>query len=1105
LVHYRHHALASGIGVAVASAVLSGSLIAGGSVQATVRKRAITRLGTMTHAVTAPRPFTRVLAERLKRAAGAKQAVPVLMLNGVVSHPDTGVTVPRVQVLGVPREFLSFYPQDRYPLVEGRRVLISETLARDIGLMSGDLILSLTRAEAAPAASLFARRRLSEKLRTFRVECAGTVPQEGPGGFSLAVETGARRTLIANYDWLTDVAGMSGMAHAILLQMPHGTSAGLDEALLSAVEPEDLGLIVGDDPDGVIVRSRSLTLPSGVVSGLTASAANLGATVQSASVMLVTDLSLQRRPRSAHYLMAAHVPEVPVADGQVVLSEWAAQDLGAQPGDLIRTDWLEPSAEGTYPRRSALLKVARVIPTAAAAAKRWAVPDFEGVTDARRISDWDPPFPVNLRLITLRDEEYWARYRAAPRAFVSEAFMRRMWHGSMDWITALRMNLPAGQAAADQSQLPLERKRSILASALRHGGGISALLPSVRDLRAEAAVAAEGSSDFRGLMLGMSLFLVASAMGLAASLMQLSAHRRASQVGILLALGYRPYQAAAPLALEAAAVSWLAAAAGAPLGILIAAGLVQALNTYWSGAVAHETIQLTVAWTDIVAGGAAAAVLGCVAAWRVAWGLSGRDVRLLLSGWRALQVAETIADLGPARRNRWPAVLPMLFWTVLCGVGVPLLILSRSSATAYLSAGAVLLVGGLGVLHSALRNLLNQTVGGLGVRRLALRNAALHRRQSTLTAGMVAAAAFMVVTVAANVRSPAALDARDRASGAGGFDLVVRSTVPLPVTLETPAGREKLGFSREEERLFQHAEVFSLLVSEGVNAGCLNLARPTEPRVAGVPRRLIERGGFTVEPVPSNRANPWKRLEGEATEGAIPAFGDAESVRWILHSGLGRDLTRGTDGGPRRFRFVGLLRFSIFAGELLISEDRFRQIFPSVSGPSLFLIRAQREADVPAMAAALRRVLGEAGVEVRTTHEVLAELMAVQNTYLSAFLLLGGLGIVLGMGGLGTLLLRAALERRSELAILTAMGFERRFLHSLLIRESVGLLLYGAVLGTGSALLASIPRLASGDAAVNWPVTAAVLIGAVAAGIVSCYVAAGVALREDLAAWLSRE
>ena len=48
-------------------------------------------------------------------------------------------------------------------------------------------------------------------------------------------------------------------------------------------------------------------------------------------------------------------------------------------------------------------------------------PDFPGITDKLSVSDWNPPFPYNPRLIQKRDEDYWRQYRTTPKAYVTAA------------------------------------------------------------------------------------------------------------------------------------------------------------------------------------------------------------------------------------------------------------------------------------------------------------------------------------------------------------------------------------------------------------------------------------------------------------------------------------------------------------------------------------------------------------------------------------------------------------------------------------------------------------------------------------------------------------
>ena len=93
---------------------------------------------------------------------------------------------------------------------------------------------------------------------------------------------------------------------------------------------------------------------------------------------------------------------------------------------------------------------------------------------------------------------------------------------------------------------------------------------------------------------------------------------------------------------------------------------------------------------------------------------------------------------------------------------------------------------------------------------------------------------------------------------------------------------------------------------------------------------------------------------------------------------------------------------------------------------------------------------------------------AVQNTYLSTFQLLGGLGLILGSFGLGAVVLRNLQDRRKEWAILAAVGFSSRRLRGLVCLEHLALLVIGLLMGAGSAVLATWPSLGKAGEGVAW-------------------------------------
>ena len=150
-----------------------------------------------------------------------------------------------------------------------------------------------------------------------------------------------------------------------------------------------------------------------------------------------------------------------------------------------------------------------------------------------------------------------------------------------------------------------------------------------------------------------------------------------------------------------------------------------------------------------------------------------------------------------------------------------------------------------------------------------------------------------------------------------------------------------------------------------------------------------------------------------------------------------------------RLRLVAALRDSIFQGELLMSQANFRRLFPEQEGYHVLLVDTPpgRSADV---SLTIENALIDFGADAVGTGERLAEFHRVENTYLSTFQTLGGLGLLLGTLGLATVLLRNVLERRRELALLGAVGYRRSHFTLMVAAENALLLAGGLVAGAAS-------------------------------------------------------
>jgi hypothetical protein len=402
--------------------------------------------------------------------------------------------------------------------------------------------------------------------------------------------------------------------------------------------------------------------------------------------------------------------------------------------------------------------------------------------------------------------------------------------------------------------------------------------------------------------------------------------------------------------------------------------------------------------------------------------------------------------------------------------------------------------------------------GRTALLRLALRNGARFPSRSALTIGLMSAASFLILAISAFRIDPPS-DATRRDTGTGGFTLVAESDQPIYQDLNNADQRADLGLASADEKklVASHATFYQFRVHAGDDASCLNLYQTTQPRVLGVPDALIDRGGFawgaTQATFDDERNNPWLLLRPKpatidqipADDAPVPVILDEATAIYSLHlSGPGDTLSI-ADGRGRTLNLyvAGLLRNSLLQGVILMHESAVLKHFPDVSGYRFFLIDAP-QAEAPTVADLVNNWLGDYGMDVVPSRQRLENFMAVQNTYLETFRSLGGLGLLLGTLGLASVQLRNILERRTELALLRAAGFARGRLARLVLYESTALLVAGLAAGAIAAIVALLPHLGQGEAAIPWLSLAGTIAVVLVAGVLASLTAVRAVLTAPL-------
>lgn len=1075
------------LGAALGTAVIAGALMVGDSVRQSLIDLVSMRLGKTEYALgSEDRFFRAALADELSSRLNAP-AAPLIRLRGVAVRDGGRIRVNQVRILGVDDRFWKMGPDPGdFSATNDGFAVVSERLASRLGLKKGDeFLLRMKKTGMLPSESPLASNRDSSTV--LRLKASGVASDIRFGRFGLQADQVAPLNVFVSLSQLSGAIEKQDRANTILLGGGYDgplDPAAIDSALRGCWKMEDAGLTLRRVREGQFLQLES----DRVFMDPPVADAAVKAEKRARRILTYFVNEIRKGERSTPYSFVSAPGGPPIhsgmADDEIVLNEWAAEDLSAREGDRIELRYYVPGPMGKLNEESASFRVRSLISISGPSEDPALVPDFPGLSsEIENCSDWDPGIPIDIQRIRDKDEEYWDRYKTTPKAFVTLGAAQKMWKNRFGAITGVRY--PA------DGTVPEELSGRIL----------DELDPSVLGLafspvREDALLASTSGVNFSQLFMGLSSFIVMAALLFTGLLFVFKVEGRSEETKVLLALGYRVSQVRRLMLTEGAVLALSGGAVGVILGLIYNQAVLSALRTVWYAAVGTSAIRLHLEASTMVLG----AVCGAGAALIPMWVASGRQARMSRYG-------------GPPARGTakgWPALcLGAVFLAGAAGiVGYVGPDRGKEGAGAFFGAGTLMLACGLSFSYWLLLKAMgSRSSEARGYVHLGIRNLSRRRWRNLAVVGILACGIFLISAVAGNRHDPLR-GFHLNSSGTGGFPLYAESSLPILRNLNTEEGRRMYGLKDAD---WTDARFLHLRVYEGDDASCLNLNRAQKPRILGVdPAELSARRAFTFVKTTDdvNQTDPWTALSRSGEQGNI-VFGVADDsvINWGLGKSVGDTLSYEDERGrPFEVKLIGGLANSIFQGSVLISEDAFIERFPSAGGARVLLVDAPfDEADSLAQKLAAAPPLQDAGLDIVSSAGRLAEFNSVENTYLSIFLLLGGLGLILGCAGLGVVLLRNVLERRAELALLRAVGYSRRMLLRMVLSEHWGLLLLGLACGLAAAALAILPAAASPGGDVPYLSLCLMTAGIVASGIVWTCLAAVIAMRGDLLSALRGE
>ena len=455
--YYWRTNLAVVFGVAVAVAVLAGALLVGDSVRASLRDLVVQRLGQTTSVVTSTGFFREQLASDIQNdpqfaSNGFNTACPLIMMEATITHEPSKRVASGIKVYGVDERFWKFNNKNETS-PQDRTIFVSQSLSNELGASAGDpTLLQIQKPSDIPLESLHSKKE--DLGRTLRLTISNVLSAEALGEFSIQPQQTGVRAIFVPLKLLQRELEQPDKVNLILISAGgSGTNNtdSLNRIARERITLEDLGIKLRT----ITVNNQpvvSVEHESKMIGDLLASATEQAATKSSlrqSGVFSYLANSISSGDKSIPYSLVTAIDQddftqlnpslqTNTAIPPIILNEWAASDLGVSTGDQITLEYYLWQDAGRLETKTATFQLAAIVPISGLAADRDLVPEYPGITSSENLSDWDPPFPIDLKRIRQKDEDYWHQYRTTPKAFISLDAGQGLWQSRFGKMTSIR-------------------------------------------------------------------------------------------------------------------------------------------------------------------------------------------------------------------------------------------------------------------------------------------------------------------------------------------------------------------------------------------------------------------------------------------------------------------------------------------------------------------------------------------------------------------------------------------------------------------------------------------------------------------------------------------
>jgi ABC-type antimicrobial peptide transport system permease subunit len=1073
LIFYRRQAFFQLVIIAILASVITGSLLTGYSVRKSLGSRVSEKLGKSDLVISSgDRFFLPSLGKRIEASSGTSSTY-ITDINAICQNFVTGDKVLRAKVTGIADNFFEFNGYGNIRIEEGS-VAINTHLAEKLSLKKGDeIILTLNPVSDIPASSPFAPSSITGNQSVFRV--SSIIPADSCGNFSLDISQAVPFNIfIRNEDLFSKTGGIE-KANNILVENPgHLNSEKISGSLRNSLTPEDIGLHVR-----LVEKSRESEVTSTRVfldGDLTEELKKALPEARPLLTYLVNTIGFKGKETPYSFVSALTDSTLPgfSAENSIIINRWLSEDLGAGVNDTLLLTWYNPGKISDLEETSGKFIISAVIEMSGIGADSLLMPQFPGISGKESCSDWDAGVDIKMDRIRKKDEDYWNKYKGTPKAFIAYEKGEKIWGSNFGPATGIRWNYPANPGQIVNS---LKGKIDPLTAGF-----------SIRDIRSEMISAAKESVDFSTLFLSLGFFIIVSTLFLLVLAVKSWFETRKEQVYTLNALGFKKSYIRMMLSLETGLIAFSGSILGVVAGLFVNLLIINALNSVWMGAVQTNTLSAFPGIMPMVAGFFSTLIISLLVLYISTTGFLKRLTK---------PVTGEITFSSPKMN---------LVFLVISAVAATLALFLYFSAE---NKSAAFSFSGGGLVFISLILLWRQMI--LGGRWFAGQGSGnylsasyyrFHPGSLLMPVLLIAAGLFAVVITGIN-RMQAGEGGLKNSGGTGGYQIWAETTVPVKEDIGSSRGIKTYGLDEFEGKF----TIVQAKRSSGDDASCLNLNHVTSPALLGLdPSSFISDRSFSFASLikDADRDNPWEIITRKVNGNVIYGFADQTVLEWGLKKKTGDTLLfRSESGELFRLVIAGGLKSSLFQGYVVTDSRWISELYPSISGSSVFLIKCEYGI-MSSLNDAIRTRFEPFGISTTPAVEKLEEFFQVTNTYLSVFTVLGGFGIILGVIGLGFVLRLVYNSRRREFALMMASGFTGISVRRIILKEQLFILFAGISTGLISGTISTLPSITSGGE-IQWLSLFLIISAMVATGLISLLVSMQSLKKLPLTSVLRRE